>query len=397
MLANLHRLGARMDERGLDALIATTLENVHYLTGIESQPLRTHPHGGRACAIVTRDALARPYFVCSRCEVDQFLDAPGELGAAVGYGTFFREQAGGVALTAGEERLHEVLRASEGLGDAVAAVTDTLRRAGVDRGRIAVDEDGLRFGLLPALAAALPAADVVTGADVLRWTRKVKTPAEVERIAASAALTESGIRAAIAAAAPGVTERDLVREFDATVASGGGRPQFTLIKFGRTAVTGQIRPGGAPLRRGDSIWFDVGATLDGYWSDLARVVSVGEPAPKLARYYAAMLAGEQAALDAARPGMSGGELFALTVATVRESGVPHYRRQHVGHGIGSEVYEPVLVTPGNADPLEAGVVVNIETPYYEFGFGAVHVEDPFLVTPHGNRLLTTLDRDLTVV
>ena len=43
------------------------------------------------------------------------------------------------------------------------------------------------------------------------------------------------------------------------------------------------------------------------------------------------------------------------------------------------------------------MVINIETPYYEFGFGAVHVEDPFVVREGGNELLTELSRDLHIV
>jgi Xaa-Pro aminopeptidase len=95
--------------------------------------------------------------------------------------------------------------------------------------------------------------------------------------------------------------------------------------------------------------------------------------------------------------MTGEQLFDLTVDGVRAAGIPHYRRNHVGHGIGVEVYDPVLIRPGITDELEPGTVVNIETPYYEFGFGCVHVEDPFVVGVDGNRLLTTMPRELIVL
>jgi Xaa-Pro dipeptidase len=42
-------------------------------------------------------------------------------------------------------------------------------------------------------------------------------------------------------------------------------------------------------------------------------------------------------------------------------------------------------------------VINIETPYYEFGLGAIHVEDPFVVRVGGNELLTKLSRELLAV
>lgn len=397
MLANLDRLARRMDEAGLDAFVATTFENIYYLTGVASQPAQTHPYGGRCLAVVLRDRLATPYFLTSRCDVDQFLDSPADLAGVTGYGTFFRELAGDAVLTGDEQRLYDVAVTGPAPGTALDALLDVLRRNGLTAGTIGMDEKGAPFGFLGALGEALPGARVLAAADHLRWVRKVKTPAELDRIAASAAAAETGIRAAVAAARPGATERELVREFELAVVGLGARPKFTLIKFGRAAVAGQRRPTDTPLRRGDAIWFDVGCVRDGYWSDLARVFTLGEPAPKLARYYAAVLAGEQRGLTETKPGMTGGELFDLTVDGVRQAGLPHYRRQHVGHGIGVEIYDPVLVTPGNADVIEEGTVVNIETPYYEFGFGAVHVEDPFVVEAGGNRLLTTLDRDLGVL
>jgi Xaa-Pro dipeptidase len=377
--------------------VATTFENVYYLTGIASVPLQTHPYSGRCLAVVTRDRLANPYFLTSRCDVDQALDALPELAGTVGYGQFFRETADGAELTAAEQRLHDIAVTGPAPANAVDALADTLRRAGLSESKVGIDDNGIPAGFLPALHDALPEAAFVPATETLRWVRKVKTPAEVDRIAASAAAAEQGILAAIAIAKPGATESDLVREFERTIVGLGARPKFTLIKFGRAAVGGQSKPTSTPLRRGDSIWFDVGCVLNGYWSDIARVFSVGPPSAKLQRYYGAMLAGEERGIQQARPGMSGKELFDITVEGVRQAGVGHYQRHHVGHGIGVEIYDPVLITPHNEDLLEVGTVVNIETPYYEFGFGAVHVEDPFLVGAEGNRLLTTLSRGLGVI
>lgn len=391
------RLARHLDEAGLDALVATSAENVLYLTGISSVGGQNHPYSSRALAVVTRDRPDAPYFASSRGDVDQFLDATTALSGVVAYGTFHRVLPDGLELTPREERFKEIGVDAAPAPDALAALVRILTEAGLAGARIGVDENAAPLGFLDRLAEALPAAAVRPAAAVLQQVRKVKTEAEVRRIAESAAIAESGIRAALGIAAEGVTERDMVREFETAVARAGGRPRFTLIKFGRDGVLGQTRPTDIPLRRGDSIWFDVGCTWRGYWSDIARTASFGTPSPRLAATYAAMLAGEQAALDGAKPGMTGGELFDRTVEAVRAAGVPHYRRHHVGHGIGAEIYEPVLLTPGNGDVIEEGTVVNSETPYYEFGLGGVHVEDPFVVEPGGNRLLTTLDRSLIVI
>jgi Xaa-Pro dipeptidase len=397
MFANLERLGARMDELGLDGLVATTAENVYYLTGIASVSLEIFPHSGQCYAVVTRDRLAHPHFVSSRCDLDQIRDAAVDLDGALGFGTFFREYDGVVGLSEQDERLRRIMNHDPNPATPADTLVATLRRAGLATGRVAVDEDGALPGLLDTLRESLPGADFRAGADVFRHTRKVKTEAELRRLADTAAVTERAIQAAVAVAVPGATEVDLVREFERSVVGEGGRPKFSLIKFGAAAAGGQTRPTTEPLRRGEAIWFDVGIVYEGYWADLGRVFGFGPPSDKLATYYDAVLAGEDAALAAARPGMTGKELFDITVEAVRAAGIPHYRRNHVGHGIGVEVYDRVLITPHGDDQLEAGTVVNFETPYYEFGFGAAMVEDPFVVRESGNELLTTLDRRLSII
>jgi Xaa-Pro aminopeptidase len=162
-----------------------------------------------------------------------------------------------------------------------------------------------------------------------------------------------------------------------------------MIKFGRNGIGGQVLSNRTGLRRGDTIWFDVGSSYRGYWSDLARTFSFGEPSLRVQTLYRAMVAGEQAGIDKTRPGMTGGDVFHLTMQGVRDNGEPRYRRHHVGHSIGAEVYEQPILADGNDVTIEAGMVINIETPYYEFGIGAIHVENPFVVSESGPNVLLT--------
>ena len=115
----------------------------------------------------------------------------------------------------------------------------------------------------------------------------------------------------------------------------------------------------------------------GYWADIARIFCLGEPSPRAQTLYNALLEGEEVGMAQARPGMTGAELFEITMEATRKAGHPAYRRHHVGHNIGLEVYESPILAPNNQDVLETGCVVNIETPYYEFGLGALHVDNRF--------------------
>lgn len=398
MLANIERLKRKMAEDDLDGMIAATIENVQYLTGIRSVSLHLHPYFGQCYAVITRDAPAKVALVSSTGEVDQVLDASGDIVDAVNFGTFYRERYSEDGLPDHEQRLHRLTN-NPPEPNGGAALASAIKRMGLTGKRVGFDENGFRIGIEASLRAALPSTTFVASAAAFAWVRRVKTEEEVRRIARSALITEQAIQAAVSIARPGITEHELYLEFNRSVASQGGRAEFTMIKFGRNSVSGQVLSNRSELKSGDTIWFDVGSTYEGYWSDLARTFSFGEPSQRVRDLYRAMVAGEQAGIDQTRPGMTGGQVFDLTVQAVRANGEPRYRRHHVGHCIGAEVYEQPILAPGNDVEIEAGMVINIETPYYEFGVGAVHVENPFVVKADGPNVLLTngTPRDLVIL
>ena len=87
-----------------------------------------------------------------------------------------------------------------------------------------------------------------------------------------------------------MTERELAAELDRRmIALGAGGPSFdTIALFGaRTSL-----PHGVPslrrARRGDLCLVDFGALVEGYASDMTRVLAVGKATPRQARIYAAI-------------------------------------------------------------------------------------------------------------
>ena len=232
---------------------------------------------------------------------------------------------------------------------------------------------------------------------MLSRARARKLPGEVERLRRAARLAETGIDAALAVARVGVTERELARVVASVMLDGGGRPGFVVVTSGERSALGDAEPTDRQVEVGDLIRFDVGCTVDGYWSDMARTAVMGEPDELQASRYAALLAGEQAQLDHARPGVTAAELFEIAVETVEGAGLAPYRRHHCGHGIGSDVYELPIVAPGHDVPLEPGMTFCLETPYYELGWGGMMVEDTIVVTDDGCEQFTISDRSLRVV
>lgn len=394
---NVDRAKRLMEAAGLDGLVSATLENGFYMTGVWNIGQELFPHDTEAYVVARGDDLARPVMVTSLGDADLTVGAEVSLRDVLGYGRFYREILAGAELTADEEWVKAMTLDREVQATARDALVAALRLAGLDRGVIGVDERGPNRDLIAQISAELPEARFVPGAQLFRRIRMVKTAEELVRVREALRITEAAMKETVAAAVPGVTERELYLVFEGAIVRGGGRPGFTLLRFGRGMALGQVPSGDTPLQQGDYVWFDVGCTYRGYRSDIGRVFPVGEPDEHLRVLFSAVRAGQDRAIELMEPGRMASEVFTEAVARVREVGIPHYRRHHVGHGIGVEYYDLPILAPQSDHSLEANMVFEVETPYYELGFGGAFIEDTVLVTPEGSEVITTLSRDLVSV
>ena len=244
---------------------------------------------------------------------------------------------------------------------------------------------------------ALPEATFVRSFSLFERVRSIKTPGEVEILRRAARITEGAIDAALAVALEGVTEREMLRAFNSHLARNDTAPVVGCIGFGTRSAMINVQPSDQALQRGNLIRFDVGGRYRHYRSDMSRGAALGEPSKKIAQYYSAVEKGVLAAYDILKPGLKVADLFTHVVETVRREGIPHFKRSHVGHGIGVDGYDPPNISDSTNGVFEENMVICVETPYYELGFAGVQVEDMVHVTKDGAESLMTLKTGLRIV
>jgi Xaa-Pro aminopeptidase len=130
---------------------------------------------------------------------------------------------------------------------------------------------------------------------------------------------------------------------------------------------------------------------------MSRGASLGEPDPRIKKYYRAVEEGVLRAYDVVRPGLKVAGLFDEVVETVRREGIPHFKRSHVGHGIGIDGYDPPNISDKTSEVFEENMVICVETPYYELGFAGLQVEDMLRVTKDGVESLMSLPTGLRIL
>ncbi|MEF2967615.1 M24 family metallopeptidase [Paenibacillus sp. M1] len=386
-----------LEREGLDALIASTAENVYYLSGQPSMFMYTFRMSEAAFAVVFRDPNRKSVLLMSEFE------ASGLPESIPGFDVVTYPQWIDLDDPFGMRK--DLFRGERpdapGPDAALAALVGVLQAGGLAGGaHIAAELGGMRGPARALLAERLPLARWADAAPLFTRLRARKTGFEIVRLRESCAISEEAIAEAVSAIAPGVTAAELAAAFRiaATRRCFGFSERFATISVGPAFAPASVY-GPHRAAPGDIVKFDVGADVQGYGADIARTFALGEPGDAAKRAYAALRPGHDRMLELAGPGVPMAAVFAEGMEVIRRSGLPEYNRGHLGHSIGLSLAteEAPFFSAAETTVLEPGMLVCIETPYYGYGVGSVMIEDMLLITEHGNERLNKLTRDLVVL
>jgi methionyl aminopeptidase len=244
---------------------------------------------------------------------------------------------------------------------------------------------------------------------------KLKTPEEIEAMAAAGRILARCHAILKSKARPGVTTGDLDAAAERFIRSQGAEPVFkgyrgfpgSICASPNSMVVHGI-PGAYELQRGDLLSIDIGVVLDGWVADAAITHPIGNVTPIASRLLATTRAALFDAVEQTRAGNRLGDVSHAVQTRVEGDGFAVIRSL-VGHGIGREMHEdpqiPNFGEAGTGPELEEGMVLAIEpmvnvgthhvrmgqdnwAVYSQDGSLAAHFEHTVAVTADGPRILT---------
>jgi Xaa-Pro aminopeptidase len=275
------------------------------------------------------------------------------------------------------------------------AVTDRLRASGIE---VVVDE-----------------------AEFIR-RRRVKNELEIAGIrrAQAAATSAMGVAAELLRDSDGrdgvlyhrgdILTAEAIREAmrEHTAAMGCPMPSDVIVAAEGAGASGHD-PGSGPLPSGIPIVIDIWPQdeASSCWADMTRTfVAASRPADDVVEMHRLTLEALEAVKAAARPGVTGKELYDIACDIYEAAGHPTQRTKpageplregfyhSLGHGVGLEVHEyPSLGRSGN-ETLLPGDVVAVEPGTYRRDYGGVRLEDLLLITPDGCEVLADFPYNL---
>ena len=148
------------------------------------------------------------------------------------------------------------------------------------------------------------------------------------------------------------------------------------------------------FRAGDVLVTETSAPIWGYNAELERAMIIGAPTDEMRRLFDHMVAAQQAAFAALRPGVTCADVDGAVLGYFEANHLLQYWRQHTGHAIGLRNHEAPFLDVGDPTPIEPGMVFTIEPGLYSSEIGGFRHSDTVVVTPDGIDILTRYPSDI---
>ncbi len=361
------RLDRLMDEAGLDVLVVTSKHNIQYLLG-----------GYRYFFYSSMDAhgLDRylPFFIYFRGMPSEaaYIGSPMERYEK-DHGKFWVEATHFSNMTVAQSAKSAVIQ---------------IALHGRPRLRIGVEMSFLPVEAFQIFRAELPDAELSNATFTLELLRAVKTPQELVLIRGASDKVADSMLDVFKSIGEGATKNEIVQALERAEISRGLKFEYCLINMGTTF---NRAPSDQAWKKGETLALDSGGNASGYIGDLTRMAVLGKPDAELVELLAEIEEIQQAARRPIRSGARGGDIYIKPDALVERSPHKSYL-EFVAHGMGLVSHEAPWLTDRcsvpypayHADrPLEAGMVLSIETTMQHPGRGFIKLEDTLVVTDDG--------------
>jgi Xaa-Pro aminopeptidase len=361
------RLDRLMEEAGLDALLATSKHSIQYLLG-----------GYRFFFYDYMDAhgLSRylPFFIYvkGRPQDSGYVGAPMER---------YEKQLGSFWVT----NLDLANDASTGYANAAAGM---LRSVGAAGGRIGIEVGFMPLDAFRVLEAQLPGAELTDATYTLELLRAVKTPEELAILEEASEKVVDSMLAVFSEYGPGTSKLTLFDALRQEETARGVKFEYALTNVG-TAFN--RAPYDKVWEEGETLALDSGGNYHGYIGDVCRMAYAGEPDQQLVDLLGQVELVQQAARKDLRAGTVGTEIFDHAGAALADCAAAD-RMFFSAHGMGIVSHEAPWLMPDafpryaphhREKPLEAGMVISIETELHDTERGFIKLEDTVAITPTG--------------
>ncbi|WP_296930358.1 Xaa-Pro peptidase family protein [uncultured Marinobacter sp.] len=268
----LARVRDRMAREDFGALLLTDPSDIFYLTGYSTFEVSVH-----VALVVTQE--------------DMLLQVPSiEMGPAM--------VTTRVARVSGYRW--------EGIGEVLEPLVEVLND-GVETVGIDAWHGSLRQGVLEGLKARMAGVRFLNNGGLLKQIRIVKSDAEIGFLRESARITAEGMKAAVAAVRPGITDNDIAAEGARALLAAGSEfmSMQPIVVTGRRSSVIHCNHKRTVIEEGDPVFLEFGSAWHRYTAPMMQtVVAGGNPSSEMRKVHDGCRRIVDTLLESVRPGVT---------------------------------------------------------------------------------------------
>lgn len=250
--------------------------------------------------------------------------------------------------------------------------------------RIGFESSNLPYEVARRLKDYIGKASLVPIKGLVEGLRAIKDGSEISLIKKSVRRAKEVFEYAEACIKPGKTEEFISRAIEIEFIRRGAKSAYdVIVARGANSSMPHARPGKSIFKKNDFVMIDMGCSLNGYCSDITRMVVIGRPGVKFKKVHTIVREAHDKAIEMIRPGIRIAEVDRRARSHIRSKGFGKCFGHSLGHGIGMDVHEAPSISKTSEEPLKPGMVFTIEPAIYIPEFGGVRIEDMVLVTKNG--------------
>ena len=387
MQSKQYKVQALMPKYEVDAILVSSPENFHYVTGMASHQLTVSRNPGVAAAVMAADPAIPMHVIGMDFEVRAFEEKMDFIIKQ--YDTWV-----------GTKSWHEVVanensqnaKSFRSFAGSLLVIVDTLTETGFANKRIGLELDFLPLGYYRLLTEQLPEATFINISPLFIEARSVKTLEEISLFRNITRVADEALSFASTYIKEGVSEQELIDHYREKVMASRICVPSAWSGFLSGPNGGRLSlPTDRRITSGDIIKFDGGVNceFDFYTTDMSRAWIFGEADKRIMTLKDKLYQAQRLAISQIKPGVPMREIYFAAFNCVRKY-LHCYERGHTGHSIslGPSTTEEPVISASNTRLLEPGMILCVEVPFYIREVGGFNIEDMVLVTDTGYEVLT---------
>ena len=291
---------------------------------------------------------------------------------------------------------------------------------------LALEADQLTYNDYIRLQKAFAPESCLNATAMLRESRMIKTPWEIEQFRYSSKQHSLSYVSNSSLFQAGMTDMEFQYQMELNMRRNGSLGIFRAFGSNMDIFMGSVLTGdnaskpspcdfalggagscalpvganGTPINPGQTVMVDLAGNFTAYLSDMTRVYACGELPETAYAAHQVSVDMHNWLMEAGKPGLPCAEIYKHSLRMAEEAGLSAnfmgtvQQAKFVGHGVGIEINELPVLMERSKDLLCPGMVFAYEPKFVLPGIGAVGIENTYLVTEAGLEKLTVFEEGI---